>query len=156
MRLKNRLGQVVDAVRSTEPVTVEVEYVLDAPITGLRVGLYLITARGEYVWASFDTDNQAQFEAYPVRQAGRSISRCIIPSDSLNEGRYILGLNASAYRVRRYFQEEQALSFTVDATDAPGSQWPELRLGPVRPRLAWQIETEGRVMPALLVKEGGL
>jgi lipopolysaccharide transport system ATP-binding protein len=91
-----------------------------------------------------------------VRQAGRSISRCTIPPDTFNEGRYILGLNASSYRVRRYFQEEQALSFTVDATDAPGSQWPELRLGPVRPRLAWQIETEGRVMPALLVKEGGL
>jgi homopolymeric O-antigen transport system ATP-binding protein len=156
MRLKNRQGQVVDAVRSTEPVTIEVEYVLDAPIAGLRVGLYLVTARGEYVWASFDTDSQAQFETYPVRQAGRSISCCTIPPDYLNEGRYILGLNASSYRVRRYFQEEQALSFTVDATDAPGSQWPELRMGPVRPRLVWQIETESQVTPALLVKEGGL
>jgi lipopolysaccharide transport system ATP-binding protein len=156
MRLRNRSGQVVDAVRSTEPVTIEVEYVLDAPIAGLRVGLYLTTARGEYVWASFDTDDQESFEAYPVRQAGRAISRCLIPPDYLNEGRYILGLNASAYRVRRYFQEEQALSFTVDATDAPGSQWPELRMGPVRPRLAWQIETEGQVLPALWVKEGDL
>jgi lipopolysaccharide transport system ATP-binding protein len=155
LRLKNRLGQVVDAVRSTEPISIEVEYVLDAPISGLRVGLYLTTARGEYVWASFDTDNQAQFEAYPVRQAGRTISRCIIPPDFLNEGRYILGVNASAYRVRRYFQEEQALSFTVDTTDAPGSQWPELRMGPVRPRLDWQIMTEGEVMPTSLMNEGG-
>jgi len=156
MRLKNLQGKVVDAVRSTEPVTVEVEYVLDAPISGLRVGLYLVTARGEYVWASFDTDDQAQFEAYPVRQAGRTISRCTVPPDFLNEGRYILGVNASAYRVRRYFQEEQALSFTVDATDAPGSQWPELRMGPLRPRLIWQIEMEHQVTPALMVKEGGL
>ncbi|OGO36118.1 MAG: hypothetical protein A2W35_19295 [Chloroflexi bacterium RBG_16_57_11] len=155
MRLKNRLGRVVDAVRSTEPLTLEVEYVLDAPITGLRVGFYLTTARGEYVWASFDTDNQAQFEAYPVRQAGRTISRCTIPPDILNEGRYFLGVNASAYRVRRYFQDEQALSFTVDATDAPGSQWPELRMGPVRPRLAWEIETESQLTPALLVEKGG-
>ena len=156
IRIKDRGGSVVDTVRSTEPVTIEWEYQINAPITGLRVGLYLTTARGEYVWASFDTDNQAQFEAYPARQAGRTISRCTIPPDSLNEGRYILGVNASAYRVRRYFQEDQALSFTVDATDAPGSQWPELRLGPVRPRLAWQIETEGQLTPALLVKEGGL
>jgi lipopolysaccharide transport system ATP-binding protein len=155
MRLKNRSGQVVDTVRSTEPIIVEVEYVLDAPITGLRVGLYLTTARGEYVWASFDTDDQAQFEAHPVRPAGRALSRCTIPSDILNEGRYILGVNASAYRVRRYFQEEQALSFTVDATAAPGSQWPELRLGPVRPRLTWQIETEGQIHPALPVQKGG-
>jgi lipopolysaccharide transport system ATP-binding protein len=154
LRLKNRLGQVVDTVRSTEPFYVEVEYVLDAPIPALRVGLYLTTARGEYVWASFDTDDQAQYQAFPVRQAGRAISRCTIPADLLNEGRYILGLNASSYRLRRYFQEEQALSFTVDATDAPGSQWPELRLGPVRPRLAWQIETEGQVEPAAAARKG--
>ena len=38
---ENRQGKVVDTVRSTEPITVEIEYVLDAPITGLRVGLYL-------------------------------------------------------------------------------------------------------------------
>jgi lipopolysaccharide transport system ATP-binding protein len=134
---------------------VEVEYVLDAPITGLRVGLYLTTARGEYVWASFDTDDQAQFEEHSLRQAGHYISRCTIPADYLNEGRYILGLNASSYRVRRYFQDEQALSFTVDTTDAPGSQWPEARLGPVRPRLTWQIEAQGQVRPVLAMEKGG-
>jgi len=155
MRLKNRLGQIVETVRSTEPVAIEVEYVLDAPITGLRVGLYLTTARGEYVWTSFDTDDQEQFEDHPLRQAGHYLSRCTIPADFLNEGRYILGVNASSYRVRRYFQEEQALSFTVDATDAPGSQWPEARLGPVRPRLTWQIEAEGQIKPALAVEKGG-
>jgi lipopolysaccharide transport system ATP-binding protein len=155
MRLKNRLGQVVEAIRSTEPALIEVEYVLDAPITGLRVGLYLTTARGEYVWASFDTDDQSQFEDHPVRQAAHYISRCILPADYLNEGRYILGVNASAYRVRRYFQEEQALSFTVDTTNAPGSQWPEARLGPVRPRLTWQIEAEDQAGQILWVEKGG-
>ena len=30
---------------------------LDAPITGLRVGLYLMTTRGEQVFTSFDTDD---------------------------------------------------------------------------------------------------
>jgi lipopolysaccharide transport system ATP-binding protein len=59
----------------------------------------------------------------------------------LNEGRYVLGLNASAFRVRRYFQDEQALAFTVDVTGAPGMQWPEVRQGPVRPRLDWQINS---------------
>ena len=52
----------------------------------------------------------------------------------------MLGLNASSYRVRRYFQDEQALTFTVDPAGAPGMQWPEPRLGAVRPRLDWQIE----------------
>ncbi len=140
IRLRNHQGKVVDTIRSTEPATIEVEYVLDSAITGLRVGLYLVTARGEYVLASFDTDSQEQYAAYPVRPAGHYTSCCTLPVDFLNEGRYIVGVNASSFRIRRYFQDEQALAFSVDATDAPGSQWAELRLGPVRPRLAWQID----------------
>jgi lipopolysaccharide transport system ATP-binding protein len=42
--------------------------------------------------------------------------------------------------VKRYFQDEQALTFNVDGAGAPGMQWPEPRLGPVRPRLDWQIK----------------
>jgi lipopolysaccharide transport system ATP-binding protein len=140
MRLINMQGQVVDTIRSTEPATVEIEYRLHAPISGLRIGIYLTTARGEYVMASFDTDSTQLFEEHRVRPSGQYVSRCLIPADFLNEGRYILGINASSYRIRRYFQEEQSLAFTVDATDAPGAQWPELRMGPVRPRLNWQIE----------------
>jgi len=140
MRLINQQGQVVDTIRSTEPAMVEIEYLLEAPITGLRIGIYLTTARGEYVLASFDTDSSQLFDKYRVRAPGHYHSRCRIPADFLNEGRYILGINASSFRIKRFFQEEQSLAFTVDATDAPGAHWPELRLGPVRPRLEWQIE----------------
>jgi len=63
-----------------------------------------------------------------------------LPADLLNEGRYVAGVNASSYRIRRYFQDEQALTFTVDGTGSPGTQWPELRLGSIRPRLTWKIE----------------
>jgi len=140
IRIRDGQGRVVDTVRSTETATIEIEYRLDAPITGLRVGMYLITARAESVFTSFDTDDPEQFEAYRVRPAGDYISRCTIPANYLNEGRYIIGINASAYRIRRYFQDEQALSFNVDGTAAPGSQWPELRMGPVRPLLDWRIE----------------
>ena len=66
-----------------------------------------------------------------------------IPADLFNEGRYVLGVNASSFRVRRYFQDEHALSFNVDATGSPGVQWAEPRLGPLRPRLDWQIREIG-------------
>jgi lipopolysaccharide transport system ATP-binding protein len=59
----------------------------------------------------------------------------------MNEGRFVLGVNASVYRIRRYFQDDKALTFTVDATGAPGTQWPEKRLGLVRPQLDWNIES---------------
>jgi homopolymeric O-antigen transport system ATP-binding protein len=140
LRLKDRTGKVVDTVRSTEPVTVEWEYQLDAPVTGLRVGMYLSTMRGEYVFTAFDTDDAKQYEQFGARQPGRYMSCCHIPADFFNEGRYSLGVNASSFGVRRYFMDENALSFNVDISGAPGTQWPEVRQGPVRPRLDWKIE----------------
>jgi lipopolysaccharide transport system ATP-binding protein len=52
----------------------------------------------------------------------------------------VLGVNASSYRIKRYFQDEQALVFSVDATGAPGTQWSEVRMGSMRPALDWEIE----------------
>jgi lipopolysaccharide transport system ATP-binding protein len=140
VRVLNPHGVVSDTVRSVEPVTIEIEYCLDAPVTGLRVGIYLMSTRGEYIFTSFDLDEPDLFERYSVRPAGHYVSRCTIPADFLNEGRYVIGVNASAFRVKRYFHDEQALTFHVDAAGAPGMHWPEPRLGPVRPRLDWIIE----------------
>jgi lipopolysaccharide transport system ATP-binding protein len=144
MRVYDFRGQIVDMVRSTEPVTLEIEYSLSEPIQGLRVGLYLMSMRGEHVFTSFDTDDPDQYESFGIRPAGHYRSRCTIPADMLNEGRYVLGLNASSFRVKRFFQDERALAFTVDGMGAPGKQWTEPRLGLVRPRLNWDIEVLGQ------------
>ena len=140
IRTRNSNGKVSDVLRSVEPITIEVEYILKAPITGLRVGIYLSTTRGEQIFTSFDTDDPSTFEQYPTRPAGHYISRSVIPSNYLNEGRYVIGMNASSFRIRRYFQDDQSLTFTVDATGAPGMQWVETRIGVVRPKLNWKIE----------------
>ena len=140
LRLKDRRGKVVDTVRSTEPVTIEWEYCLDTTITGLRVGVYLSTMRGEYVFTTFDTDDARQYDQFGARPAGRYVSRCDIPADFFNEGRYSLGVNASSFGVRRYFMDENVLSFNVDISGAPGTQWPEVRQGSIRPRFDWKIE----------------
>jgi lipopolysaccharide transport system ATP-binding protein len=140
VRIHDPHGRVVDTVRSVDPFTIEIEYRLESPITGLRVGIYLMTTRGEFVFTSFDTDDPDQYDNYRIREAGKYTSRCHIPADYLNEGRYVVGINASTYQIKRYFQDEQVLNFTVDPSGAPGMQWAEPRLGPVRPRLDWQIE----------------
>jgi len=140
LKVKDGRGKVVDTVRSTEPVTIEFEYQLEAPVTGLRVGFYLSTMRGEYVLTSFDTDEPKLFEKFDSRKAGHYISRAEIPADIFNEGRYSLGVNASSFGVRRYFMDENALAFNVDISGAPGTHWPEPRVGPIRPRLDWKIE----------------
>jgi len=140
LRLRDSRGQVVDTVRSAEPFTIEMEYSLTASVTGLRVGFYLNTTRGEAVFTSFDTDDPSLFESHTSRPAGHYISKCAIPADTLNQGRYSLGVNASSYHIKRYFEEEQALDFTVDTAGAPGMQWSEPRQGVIRPRLEWKIE----------------
>lgn len=142
LRLKDPRGAVVDTVRSAEPLMLELEYKLTAPITGLRVGVYLSTIRGEYVFTSFDVDDAALYEKHGTRKAAHYFSRCQLPADFLNEGRYILGVNASSFGVKRYFMDENALAFNVDPTGAPGMQWAEPRQGPVRPRLDWSIDVE--------------
>lgn len=139
LRIRNSKEAIVDTVRSTEPLTIEMLYRLTEPIKGLRIGIYLLTSRGEHVFTSFDTDTPEQYEKYVLRQAGEYVSRCIIPANLLNGGRYIVGINASAYRVKRYFQDENALIFNVDISGAPGTQWAENRMGTIRPRLDWQI-----------------
>jgi lipopolysaccharide transport system ATP-binding protein len=143
LKVRNRSGKVVDTIRSTEPVTVEFEYQLNAPVTGLRVGFYLSTMRGEFVLTSFDTDAPEMFDKFDSRKTGHYISRAEIPADIFNEGRYSIGVNASSFGVRRYFMDENAIAFNVDISGAPGTQWPEPRVGPVRPRLEWKIEKIG-------------
>jgi lipopolysaccharide transport system ATP-binding protein len=140
VRICNPQNKVVDTIRSVDENSIEIEYRLDAPIVGLRVGFYLMSTRGENIFTSFDTDDPAVFEKMTTRQPGCYVSRCILPANLLNEGRFVIGINASSFRVQRYFQDEQALTFTVDGAGAPGMHWPEPRLGAVRPRLDWRIE----------------
>jgi lipopolysaccharide transport system ATP-binding protein len=139
LRVLNPAGQVVDTVNTAEGFSIELDYHLTEEISGLRVGIYMMTTRGEFVFTSFDTDDPKMFERHSIRTPGRYISRCKIPPNLMNEGRFVLGVNASVYRIRRYFQDDKALTFTVDGTGAPGMQWPEPRLGPVRPNLVWKI-----------------
>ncbi len=139
IRVLDSQDRVADRVLSSEDFSVEFEYELQEELTGLRVGMYLATSRGEQVFTSFDTDNPETYERLTERRKGHYISKCRIPRDLLNGGVFIIGVNASSFRIRSYFTDEHALTFTVDPTGAPGSQWAEPRRGPVRPALNWEI-----------------
>ena len=109
------------------------KYLLEQGQTGLSIAFDLPTLMG------YDTDSPEAFERYTVRKQGRRLSRCKFPPDLLNEGRFVLGMNASSFRIRSYFTDEHALSFSVDGTGAPGSHWSEKRRGPFRPALEWEV-----------------
>jgi len=139
LRVIDLNGQVASQVSTVESFDIEFEYELTESITGLRVGIYLSTSKGERLLTSFDTDDLEIFTRHENRPAGRYVSRCRIPANLLNEGRFMLGVNASSFGVRSYFTDEFALSFAADGTGAPGSQWQESRRGPLRPALEWEI-----------------
>jgi len=139
LRVLDENGEVMPRVPSDLDFWVEFEYEVSEPIRDLRVGIYLSTSRGEPIFTSFDLDNRQRYETHRVRPAGRQRSRARIPGNMLNEGRYVLGVNASVYRIRSYFTEEHAMTFEVDGASAPGNQWPERRRGPLRPALDWEL-----------------
>jgi lipopolysaccharide transport system ATP-binding protein len=139
LRVLDHQGRISDKILSTKPFLVEFEYQLDQAIKGLRTGLYLSTTQGDPVFTTFDLDAPEDFETNAVRPAGIHVSRCKFPANMLNEGRFVLGVNASSFRIQSYYTNEQALSFMVDGTGAPGSHWPERRRGPLRPALEWEI-----------------
>ena len=85
LKILNPQGIVSDTVRSTEPFQIEFTYRLDGAITGLRVGFYLISTRGEFVFTSFDSDDPEKFETFGTRGAGTYRSRCTVPADLLNK-----------------------------------------------------------------------
>lgn len=140
VRVKNSAGVTTDNLLSVEPVIIEVEYELDMNITGLRIGIYLMTSRGEYIFTTFDTDDPEKFDTYSARKTGHYISSCTIPANTFNEGRFVIGINASSYMVKRYFADERAMNFNINTTGAPGMHWVEIRQGPLRPMLDWRIE----------------
>ncbi len=139
LRVLNNRGTVAERVFAKEGFNLEFTYELGENVQGLRTGIYLFTARGEPVFTSFDTDDPERYEQFAVRKAGRHVSRCRIPAFFLNEGTFILGVNASVFQVQSYFTDAYALTFSVDGTAVPGSQWQEPRRGPVRPALHWEI-----------------
>ncbi len=139
LRVLDSADRSADRVVAAEPFSIEFEYELEEEIKALRVGIYLLSSRGEPVFTSFDTDDPKAYQRLIARSAGRYRSRCRIPADLLNEGRFVLGVNASVFRVRSFFTDEHALTFTVDGTGSPGSHWAEPRRGPIRPALTWEV-----------------
>ncbi len=76
LRVCNPRNQVVDTVVAADGFSLELEYQLNESISGLRVGFYMLTTRGEYVFTTFDTDDPGLVSdlhlaaCWPVYQPG--------------------------------------------------------------------------------------
>jgi lipopolysaccharide transport system ATP-binding protein len=139
VRVCNRSG-ATDVVRSAEPFYIEVQYELTKPIEDFRVQFKVFSSLGEKLFVTSDVDDPSRYRLHSVRQPGAYVSRCHIPANLLNRGVFVVGISAASPNARRYFLDDNCISFTVDGTGGVGSNWIEDRSGFFRPALDWDIE----------------
>lgn len=139
VRVRNAAGTVTDQLLSTQPFSIEVEYLLAEPVRDVRVQINVYSPDGTHLFSSSDTDDPGHYERYLIRRPGRYASRCLIPANLLNTGVFVVGINVGVARLHRYFWAHDCVRLTVDATGGIGSRWAKVRGGFFRPAFDWEI-----------------
>jgi lipopolysaccharide transport system ATP-binding protein len=134
VRIKNVDLKVTSALDVQHPFWIEIEYEVIKSLPFSRVGCFLTTIEGITVFESYDSD---QKEDVGRREPGTYISRCKIPANLLNPGRYILTINAGLPGIKNLARIENVLSFDIEDTGAVGSHLQAKRQGVIRPMLEW-------------------
>jgi len=135
-RVRNSHGSVSSTVESTKPFSVEIEYEITGPLWNLRVGFFLRTSAGGYVFDSHDADDP---EFRSRRGPGHYTACCHIPGNLLGPATYLISLNADIYNVGHLAREENTLVLEVVNTSARGTISP--RGGVIQPQFTWKQET---------------
>lgn len=136
LRLRTNRGQVSSTFDSRHPFALEVQYRVLRPASNLRVGVRLMTHDGTVLLSSTDMDEHDEL----VREPGVYVSRCDIPGEFLNHGKYFVSVGCDFPAVRVHFMVDQALGFQVAQTGGVGSHINDGRLGILRTRLPWNVE----------------
>ncbi len=135
--LKTGNDEVAGRLDSRIPFCVEIEYEILKSLPFCRVGILLTTVDGIPVFEAYDTDKE---EYAGPRKSGTFISRCKIPANLLNPGRFIISVNAGIPNNKNLAFIEGALTFDIEDIGAVGSHMHSKRKGIIRPRLEWNCE----------------
>jgi len=133
VRLLNSKGQVQSTFGIEHPIQVCVEYEVLKPLFSMRIGIQLLSAVGDIVFAT--TDEQAWAVERP---RGRYTSVCTIPRNFLNTGQYHIAVGVGIKGKRMFLPLRNVINFTVAETTTLttyGERWP----GIVRPDLRWEV-----------------
>ncbi len=141
VRLHNESGDSTTCFSLNQPALIDVEYQVLKADVALSLSLSLHTADEVHVLASPSTSDAAWYsKPHPV---GKYRSRCVIPANLLNAGRYFASifLVENAVTVVAALNRFVALELVDDGQDRGGflGAWH----GVVRPKLAWNTEPLG-------------
>lgn len=137
VRVINSDGKVSSTVTSHKPFYVEIEYDVLSPLSGARVGFFLLNSEGIVIIAPNDTEDE-NCETM-LRQPGRYISRCRIPGNLLNAGSYTITPSADIPFVESIFFQDNAVRFQIERTEGAYSSRPDRLNAIICPSLEWKI-----------------
>jgi lipopolysaccharide transport system ATP-binding protein len=120
------------------PCQFEIEYEIQRALTDARVCLSLVSSDGTVVFHSADIHDSVG--SSPVRHPGLYVSRCQLPGNFLNYGRYFLTVSADIPFVEVLFYEAHVVTFYVHRTGGPTAKYPEPWPGVICPILSWRTE----------------
>jgi len=134
--IRNEERKVAKAIAIDSPFYLEMEYEIGTRTEDIRIGYKLVAGDGTVVFTSIDTDPEGL--GLP-REPGRYISRCTIPGNLLNSGRYYVTAACDRPMKEVLFSKENILSFVIQLTGGVGGSVPDGRLGVIRLPLKWDI-----------------
>ncbi|MEO7455259.1 MAG: ABC transporter ATP-binding protein [Gemmatimonadaceae bacterium] len=141
VRIRNASGRASDTLDVAKPFTVEVEYEVRQLLPYAMIYFTLRTGDGVAVLTSVDAYDGLVGER--GREPGIWVSRCTVMGNFLNEGAYYLDVTGAHPMVEYFFQEDAALSFTMEQTGSVIGVFPNEWPGVVCPALPWSIDRIG-------------
>ena len=121
VRTKNARGAKTASFSNNETPIIEIEYETLRNTQGLRVGLTLVAGDGSVLLSSTDLDVLPEDF---VRRAGRHVSRCQLPAEFFNNGRFHISVGSDFPMLQSHFHVERVLSFTIEPVGGVGQHIP--------------------------------
>ncbi|MFW6116195.1 MAG: ABC transporter ATP-binding protein [bacterium] len=139
VRIKNCRGEATGTLDVRRPFSVEIEYEILSRLPPCRVGVMLATVHGMPVFTAFDADREEYADS---RDPGLFISRCEVPGNLLNPGRFAVSVVAGIRGVKKLARLENVLTVDIENTGGAGAHLGagRRRPGVIRPKLEWQRE----------------
>jgi lipopolysaccharide transport system ATP-binding protein len=137
VRVLDDSGRPTTHVDVNKGCTIEMEYAVRRPITGLQVAVELWMGSGACVLCTTDLDDQSRRKE-AVSSEGRYRASCRLDPTVFRPGRYWIDLGASIPGMRILDEVQPAISFDVVDTGSVVSRLAQGRRGVIAPTLKWE------------------
>ena len=137
LRVLDESGRPTTHVDVSKGCTIDMEYIVHRPITGLQVAFELWTGSGVCVLCTTDLDCDPA-RRMAVSPQGLYRALCRLDSTLLRPGRYWIDLGASIPGVRVLDEVQPAISFEVIDTGSIQYKLAQGRRGAIAPIIKWE------------------